>query len=278
MTSYLKIRRLVLVRCQDRALQAPVTKQLHVTFGSSKRLVQFQDGEEVKHLRHHFLRVFSDVLSDEVAPKNVTFQSYDKSFDDYLDLPSNTELHENSRIKALIVSKQADTKHHCTIPLYSIQLQQLPDVKPHLIDEDTPYRLWNIVSNGLIQRSPADPTLLTCMGGFNSNNTVIKAKQVGINSYYLVFEEPGGELSYITPAGGGQQVTVQPSPSDEAKFEPDYYWGHTVFKSSHYNRLYLGCDENKMATLVHMKITDYPNPQAMFIVNEFNVVLLPDCN
>ena len=62
-------------------------------------------------------------------------------------------------------------QHHCTIPLYSIQLQQLPDVKPHLIDEDTPYRLWNIVSNGLFQRSPFDPTLLTCMGGFNSNNS-----------------------------------------------------------------------------------------------------------
>ena len=73
-------------------------------------------------------------------------------------------------------------------------------------------------------------------------------------------------------------LLFQTSPSEEAKFEPDFYWGHTVFKSSRYNTLYLGCDENKMATLVHMKITDYPNPQAMFIVNEFNVVLLPDCN
>ena len=63
-----------------------VTKNLHVTFGSSKRILQFQEGEEVKHLRHHFLRVFSDVLSDEVAPTNVSFQSYDKRFDDYLDL------------------------------------------------------------------------------------------------------------------------------------------------------------------------------------------------
>ena len=61
--------------------------------------------------------------------------------------------------------------HHWAIPLYCIQLPQLPDIKPHLIDENTPYRLWNIVSNGLIQRSPADPTLLTCMGGFNSNNS-----------------------------------------------------------------------------------------------------------
>ena len=73
-------------------------------------------------------------------------------------------------------------------------------------------------------------------------------------------------------------LLFQRSPSEEAKFEPDFYWGHTVFKSSRYNTLYLGCDENKMATLVPMKITNYPNPQAMFIVNEFNVVLPPGCN
>ena len=94
----------------QRRFVTTVAKNLHVTFGSSKRILQFQEGEEVKHLRHHFLRVFSDVLSDEVAPTNVTFQSYDKRFDDYLDLANNTELQENSRIKALIVSKQEDTK------------------------------------------------------------------------------------------------------------------------------------------------------------------------
>lgn len=98
------------INTMQRRLVTTVAKNLHVTFGSSKRIVQFQDGEEVKHLRHHFLRVFSDVLSDEVAPTNVTFQSYDKSFDDYLDLANNTELQENSRIKALIASKQADTE------------------------------------------------------------------------------------------------------------------------------------------------------------------------
>lgn len=72
-------------------------------------------------------------------------------------------------------------------------------------------------------------------------------------------------------------LLFQPSPSEEAKFEPDFYWGHTVFKSSRYNTLYLGCDENKKATLLPMKITNYPNPQNMFIVNEFNV-LPPGCN
>lgn len=73
-------------------------------------------------------------------------------------------------------------------------------------------------------------------------------------------------------------LLFQTSPSEEAKFEPDFYWGHTVFKSSRYNTLYLGCDKNKMVTLVPMKEKSYPNPQAMFIVNEFNVVLPPDCN
>ena len=44
------------------------------------------------------------------------------------------------------------------------------DFKPHPILENIPYRLWNIVSNGLIQRSPTDPEV-TCMGGFNGNNS-----------------------------------------------------------------------------------------------------------
>ena len=61
--------------------------------------------------------------------------------------------------------------HHYTIPWYFVQTSQPSDFKPHPIIENSPYRLWNIVSNGLIQRSPADPAVVTCMGGFNSDNS-----------------------------------------------------------------------------------------------------------
>ena len=44
-------------------------------------------------------------------------------------------------------------------------------------------------------------------------SAVIKAKHIAMNYWYLVFEEPGGTLLYITVAGGGQQVTVQVSHS-----------------------------------------------------------------
>lgn len=40
-----------------------------------------------------------------------------------------------------------------------------------------------------------------------------QAKHIAMNYWYLVFEEPGGTLLYITAAGGGQQVTVQVSHS-----------------------------------------------------------------
>jgi len=48
--------------------------------------------------------------------------------------------------------------------------------------------------------------------------------------------------------------------SDVALFEPGYYWGQTtyilyaMFRSKPYNNLYLGCDSNRMATLVPLSI------------------------
>ena len=60
----------------------------------------------------------------------------------------------------------------------------------------------------------------------------------------------------------------QPKESDDAQFQPKYYYGFTAFRSKKWDSLYFGCDNNKStATLVKMKDVNYPNPQALFTVN-----------
>ena len=45
------------------------------------------------------------------------------------------------------------------------------DFKFHPIKKDVPYRLWNIVSNGLIQRDPSNPMVIRGSGAFGDNNS-----------------------------------------------------------------------------------------------------------
>ena len=45
------------------------------------------------------------------------------------------------------------------------------DVRYHTIKKDVPYRLWNLVSNGLIQPMPDKPTVVTCSGNFGDANS-----------------------------------------------------------------------------------------------------------
>lgn len=58
----------------------------------SKRIITYNMDEAVQELSHHFVRVFSDVLSDDVALANVKFQRYDPTFEDYEDLENDAEL------------------------------------------------------------------------------------------------------------------------------------------------------------------------------------------
>ena len=55
---------------------------------------------------------------------------------------------------------------------------------------------------------------------------------------------------------------------DEATFVPYLYWSYTIFQNKFYNQKYLGCDGNGNMTLVNMVSLDYPNPQALFILNK----------
>ena len=50
-------------------------------------------------------------------------------------------------------------------------LKSLPeDLKCHPITKDT-YRLWNLVSNGLIQPMNDNPSVVTCSGQFGDPNS-----------------------------------------------------------------------------------------------------------
>ena len=54
-----------------------------------------------------------------------------------------------------------------------------------------------------------------------------------------------------------------------SRFTFDYYWSYTFFRYSLDNTKFLGCDSTGMVTLVDgMQFTQYPNPQALFILNE----------
>ena len=81
------------------------SRKAHVTYGDSKRIITYNKGEAVEELRHHFLRVFSDELSDDVAPANVKFQRYNPTFQDYEDLENDATLDKNAKLKAIVTHK-----------------------------------------------------------------------------------------------------------------------------------------------------------------------------
>ena len=93
------------------------TVKVHVTYEETKRIISQQKGGEVQALRHLFLQVFSDVLSDRVAPANVTFQRYDDTFADYVELENDEKIKDDVKILALIskpdkqVSKQNENEN-----------------------------------------------------------------------------------------------------------------------------------------------------------------------
>ena len=92
--------------------------QCHITFRDSKRIISYEKGDDLQDSRHHFLRAFSDAVSNDVAPGHVKFQQYDETFEDYVDLESGAKLEENARLKAIVISKQG--KKVCNFLDYSI--------------------------------------------------------------------------------------------------------------------------------------------------------------
>ena len=76
-----------------------------VTFGESKRIIRFKKGDDLKTFRHYFLRAFSDILSEDVAPGNVKFQKFDHNFNEYVEVKHDLELEENDKLKAIFILK-----------------------------------------------------------------------------------------------------------------------------------------------------------------------------
>lgn len=76
-----------------------------VTFGESKRIIRFKKGDDLKTFRHHFLRAFSDILSEDVAPGNVKFQKFDHNFNEYVEVKHDLGLEENDKLKAIVILK-----------------------------------------------------------------------------------------------------------------------------------------------------------------------------
>lgn len=76
-----------------------------VTFGESKRIIRFKKGDDLKTFRHHFLRAFSDILSEDVAPGNVKFQKFDHNFNEYVEVKHDLGLEENDKLNAIVILK-----------------------------------------------------------------------------------------------------------------------------------------------------------------------------
>ena len=68
---------------------------------------------------------------------------------------------------------------------------------------------------------------------------------------YIVFKETSSGYPY----------------PDNATFVAHQFWSYTVFKNKHYNHQFLGSDHSGNTTLVNMTSVQYPNPQALFILN-----------
>lgn len=81
------------------------SSKAHITYGDSKRIITYNKGEAVQELRLHFLRVFSDELSSDVAPANVKFQRYHDNFQDYEDLANDVQLEDNAKLRVIVTLK-----------------------------------------------------------------------------------------------------------------------------------------------------------------------------
>lgn len=81
------------------------TVRVHVTYCQTKHILSLVKGSEIRELRYLFLRVFSDVLADEVSPSDVTFQRYDDGFEDYVNLGNDEKINDDLKIRALVTKK-----------------------------------------------------------------------------------------------------------------------------------------------------------------------------
>ena len=80
----------------------PKMVKVHMTFNDYKRIISFRKGGKVKELRYRFLRDFSFVFHDKVAPADVKFQRYDRSLKMYLDTNDDDKLESDTKMLATV--------------------------------------------------------------------------------------------------------------------------------------------------------------------------------
>ncbi|XP_073233458.1 uncharacterized protein [Porites lutea] len=156
-----------------------------------------------------------------------------------------------------------------------------PFYKPHQVDGNKQYRMWNPVSmsnDGLLQLNPFDGNVY-CNGSFSNSGSeqglsTVKTSEIEMsqNEVSLLFNI-SGQVYALTVDTTQNALTVLPYSSGEyptnSRFKIDYYWSYTFFPYKLDNTTFLGCDGTGRAMLVDgMQFFEYPNPQALFILNE----------
>lgn len=154
-------------------------------------------------------------------------------------------------------------------------------LKLHPVTINTTYRLWSLVSrknDGVMRRNPSDDSV-TCNGSFNmaqdEDARMEAIDETRQNTFYVafMFKDTNAKKQYaLTGTGKGKQIKAEVAPftgsiSDESLFEPVYFWSYTMFRNSFHSNYYLGCDHTGQTTFVENWNLDYPNPQALFILN-----------
>ncbi|XP_068761052.1 uncharacterized protein [Montipora capricornis] len=253
------------------------SKSVLVTFGQSKRILSFNSGFKLRDLRYDFLRSFSDMLSEHFTVANLQFQQYDDIFQEYVDIDNDVILDDNVKLKVYI--KNHDHLKHSK----STQATSAFD-KPHQIKQNVTYKLWNPVKNGVIMFDPSPPGSVLTSGRLdetNSENTV-ETKFVGLNRqstgqlFNLVYN--GSPTQHITATATGTGVSLTTNPTENAEFQPIYYYSFTMFRcnsrSSKKAGMYLGCSESGNSAVLVPVIEEYeipgyyPDPRTLFITTE----------
>ncbi|XP_073240013.1 uncharacterized protein [Porites lutea] len=158
-----------------------------------------------------------------------------------------------------------------------------PYCRPHEVKANTNYRMWSLASreiDSLVQRDSTNNSV-NCKGAFSdtTGNTEVTTSDYSRGFQYisLLFKDLNSNKQYVitahTDKSGNINIEAVQTPSgstypDEAQFEPLYYWSYTIFRNRFYNQKYLSSDSTGKMTLVDMAELDYPNPQALFILNK----------
>lgn len=167
--------------------------------------------------------------------------------------------------------------YHKSIPMYQIvDYSAAAFEKLHPIKRNVKYKLWNPVKNGVIMFDPSTPGSVFTSGGLDTSangENIVESQLYGQDLFHLVFN--GSQ--YITAATTGTTISLTTNPTDDAIFQPIYYWSYTMFRCNHRSTgntgWYLGCNENdNLAVLVRVEESYdipgyYPDPRTLFITN-----------